>query len=312
MSGLSKQEMRRQIKRINRIDLSKSNYETVKAIINKMIEGIPIQVSASQPQDLLFRARKNPGGKITDVSGLCAPPPELVTGFQRCNVPGKPMFYCSSRRIAALLEIDAQVGDIVYLSQWMANTRLPVNMLLEDEALDDMLLRHLTERDELFYAYVDTLFTRRVDRAFSKDYMVSAAIAEICTSSHPPDEKMFVEADGHVGLKYPSIVDLEGSYNIAFPAEFAGERIGAHHVMELEILEREGDRLAVKLLDTAFDLDDGAIKWTGDAINVPALRAPKGGVPFRFDGKKWRILTTEHLPLSAEEARALLPLLLHE
>lgn len=82
MSGLSKQEMRRQIKRINRIDLSKSNYETVKAIINKMIEGIPIQVSASLPQDLLFRARKNPGGKITDVSGLCAP-----DYGDRCNNP---------------------------------------------------------------------------------------------------------------------------------------------------------------------------------------------------------------------------------
>lgn len=312
MTGLNVQEMRHQIKRINRIDLSKTNYATIRSIVSEMLSGVPIQVSASLPQDLLFRARKNPGEKLTKFTDLCAPPAELVTSFQRCNAPGKPMFYCSSRRIGALLEIDAQPGDIVYLSQWMANTRLPVNMLLDDRPQAEKLLQHMTARDEMFYGFADTRFTARVDRDFSTDYMISAAIADICTSRFGPAEDLYVDADGLVGLKYPSVVDLEGSYNIAFPPEFTDGRIGVLHLMELEVVERDGVHVAVKLLDTATDVDDGVIKWTGNSVSLPAPRSEKGAVMFRFEDGKWRVLTTEHLPIDHALSGPLLAELLKE
>lgn len=309
--GLSKQEMRHEIKRINRVDLSKSNYPTIKALVSKMLSGVPIRVSPMLPQDLLFRARKKRNEKFQYVKDLCAPPADFVTGFQRCNAPNQPMFYCSSRRITAMLEIDVEVGDIVYLSQWMANTRLAVNRILDDQNSEE-LDRRLTDRDEMFYAFVDTLFTKRVNPVFSADYMISAAISEICTGDFLPDNDRFIGSDGKVGLKYPSVVDLEGSYNIALPPAFTEDRIGVLHVMEVEVTECDRHHVAVKLLDTALNFDDGEIRWTGNNVSLPVPKAASKGVAFRFDGKKWCLLTTEHLPIEAEQSDHLLQALLRE
>lgn len=309
--GLSKLEMREQIRRINRLDLSRSEYSTIKDIIAHMIPGVPIVVGTTLPQELFFRARKSPGKKLTKVAELCAPPPDKVVSFQRCNPPGEPMFYCSSRRITALIESEVKQGDIVYLSQWIGKKPLPVNKTLdasEDIKFDD----HLDERSNMFHAFIDTLFTKKIQKTFSTDYKLTSAISEQLTSQFTAEENRDIREDGRVGIRYPSVVDIENSYNTAFPPSFALERIDLLHVIEIHIIERQGNEVSVSLADTAMDFADGEIQWTGKMSSIPAPRNEKGGVFFRYSGTKWNVLTTEHLPVDPTFADALLNELLKE
>ncbi len=161
--GLSKLDMRRQINRLNRLDCNKAEYKTICQIIAKMIVGIPIVVGTTKSHELFFRVWKNPGHKLNLLSELCAPPAAKVTGFQRCNAPGNPMLYCASRRITALLESDVKQGDIVYISQWIGKTQLPVNKVLDVEH-DEEFEHYLDDKSSMFYAYLDTLFTKRVPK----------------------------------------------------------------------------------------------------------------------------------------------------
>lgn len=43
------------------------------------------------------------------------------------------MFYVASRRIGALVEARVEVGEIVYLSQWIGRDEIPVNRIFDDE-----------------------------------------------------------------------------------------------------------------------------------------------------------------------------------
>lgn len=311
MTGLNKQQMRDQIRRINRIDFSKSNYNTVKSIVNSMIEGISAVVGTTKSHELFFRARISNQGKINSIEDLYAPPPHLVTGFQRCNAPGSPMLYCASRRLTALLECNAQKGDKVYLSQFIGKEEIPVNKVL-DADIDKEFFDRLDDREDIFYSFMDTFFTKKVPRDFSHEYMISAAISEILTSGFKKEDERKIWADGRVGLRYPSVYDLENSYNTAFPPEFANTRLDILHVMELEILDRKNDDISVRLSDAASSFDGHRIEWTGTTSILPAPRDKDGGVPFRFNGKKWEVLTTEHLAVPAEATHPLLNELLKE
>ncbi|MCY1672688.1 RES family NAD+ phosphorylase [Novosphingobium sp. SL115] len=309
--GLSRIEMREQIRRLNRIDFSKSDYKTVKAIVSRMIAGVPIMVGPTKSHELFFRVRKNPRHKLRNVSELCAPSADCVSGFQRCNAPGQPMLYCSSRRITALLECDVQTDDVAYISQWIGKKQLPVNKVFDMEE-DQAFMERLDEKDTMFYAYLDALFTRKVPKDFSTDYKPTAAISDIFTSYFKEQVKDLILEDGRIGIRYPSVVDLENSYNTAFPPHFALDRLDLLHVMELKIQKRQADEILVSLSDTATDFDDGVIHWTGDTTSIPVPRDPKGGVLFRFTGEKWRVLTTEHLPVPADIAEPFLNELLKE
>ena len=132
------------------------------------------------------------------------------------------------------------------------------------------------------------------------------------TSQFKAKESSFILEDGRVAIRYPSVVDLENSYNAAFPPEFALDRLEPLHVMELHIQDRQGDEISASLSDTATDFDNGKINWTGNAESLPAPRDPKGGVLFRFSEEKWRILTTGHLAVSADIVGPFLNELLYE
>jgi len=309
--GLTKSEMREQIRRINRINLAKSDYKTISSIVRRMIVGVPIMVGLTNSHELFFRARRNPDHKLQHVSELCAPPIANVTGYQRCNAPGQPMFYCSSRRITALLECDVQPGDTVYLSQWIGREQVPINKVLSGEE-EEVFSLQFDEKDYMFYSFLETLFTKRVAKDFSRDYMITAAISEVFTSEFKPEAERKILDDGRIGIRYPSVVDIENSYNIAFPPDYALKRLDLIHAMELKVVERNEEKIYVSVSDTATDFEADNINWTGDALNAPAPRDAKGGVFFRSEGGKWHVLTVKHLPTPLDDLQDYLNQLMAE
>ncbi len=308
--ALSLNELRAEIRKLNRMNADAADYNAVKKIYDRMLFQIRVAVGTTSGGELFFRGRVNPPNKPKHISEMGAPVAERVTGYQRCNAPHQPLFYCSSRRITALLECRVKPGDNVCLGQWIGQDRLPVNKVLDtQEGIESA--DSLTDLECVFYAHLDTVFTRRIHYTFSNDYIFSAAASEVLTSNFAPGE-FNIRDDGRIGIRYPSIFDLKSSYNTAFPPKFALERIELLHLMELRVDACEANEITASVLDTAVEFDDGAIHWTGNNTCLPAPRRQDGSVMFIRKGEKWRLATTADLTMPQAQSETLLKSLLTE
>lgn len=307
---LTASEMRAEIKRLHRIKTDVSEYKTIKMIYQRLFAGIKTVVGTTSGGDVFFRARTNPPSKPSLVAEIAAPPASSVTGYQRCNAPHQPLFYCSSRRITALLECRIKVGDTVYLSQWIGKSKLPINMIFDTNE-DHGFFRKVSEAESILYTHLDAIFSQRIHDTFSNDYKFSAAVYEQLTRKFESG-RFGIEQDGCVGIRYPSVIDLEDSFNIAFPAHFTPDRIEPLFLMELRVERIDGNDVTVSLLDTAFDFSSGSIRWTGNRFSIPAPRPSKTAVNFRWNETTWELLRTDHLSMPEELVEALLNELLKE
>jgi RES domain-containing protein len=287
-------EIRDRIRWLNRIDISNTDFDLLFKKVGKLTTGFTAAGEWCVSSESLFRARVNPKCRPTTLTELMAPPPRFVLGYQRCNPPGLPMFYAASRRMTALLECDASRGDIIYLSQWAVANDAPMNA-----AIHPLMEHKLPQTPLQLYvqSYMETIFTRRVDKSFSDDYKLTAALSQHLTTGFLPDPLSGVREDRTVGLRYPSIVDIENSYNTVFHDQFSKDRLRPLHVMEMRILNVEGKKISYDVLDNAIDFSNGEICWMNDPNKVPALQIGKTGLPYRsYGGGVWRILTSENEP----------------
>jgi hypothetical protein len=296
-------EIRQKIKWLNRQDPSKLDFGQLKKIYRQVLSGLVIPVAVAPAHEFYFRARVNPDSRISEMSELMAPPGGLVVGYQRCNGPGDPMLYTASRRKTALLECGVKPGDIVYLSQWIAKTNISTNMMLIPSEMhhDDKLK---TPLQELIYSYVDTLFTRRIDKSFSDDYIFTAAITDMLFRNFENEMAAAKGSDHSIALRYPSIVDIENSYNTVFTDIFAKEWLELCHVMELKVLQSSVENFEIEVIDNATDFSLGHVNWIGDPTKTPTVVGKNGPAPFVSDGKIWHLVTNNQ-PHSSDSLRAL-------
>jgi hypothetical protein len=309
MKPLSRAELRDEIVKLNRIDPRRDVYSTICSIYAKITSGFTTFVGSTGGAELFYRVRKTKGLKPIVVSELQAPPAEFVTGYQRCNPPSVSMFYAASKRVGALVEARVEVGDIVYLSQWIGRDRMPVNLIFDATAnqvvpgVDNSTMQG--PNNEIVQTYLDTQFTRRIHATFADDYKFTAAIAQQLTTNYPPNEKHHVRNDRFVALKYPSVLGIEIWHNTVMHASFALERLDLLHVMELRIIGVVENDIAVEVLDTAISFLDGGIHWSGSSDMLPRILGKDRGVPFISDGTKWNIMLHGE-PITPEFIRALM------
>ncbi|WP_339540326.1 RES domain-containing protein [Pseudomonas sp. RA_5y_Pfl1_P24] len=308
MRNISRSEAREQIRKLNRIDPRSASYDSIRSTFNKITHGLNVVVGIAGGGEMFYRARVA-SKKPVKITELHAPPAHLVRGYQRCNPPLTPMFYAASQRAGALLETRVSEGDTVYLSQWIARDRIPVNRIFdseENQAVNGMPAAAFSgPNDDLLLAYLDTQFTRRIHASFADDYKFTAAIAQFLTCNFHKDDEHTIRDDGHVALKYPSVLGLDTWHNTAMHAEFASKRLELLHVMELKVLSVNDSSIRVDILDTATTFEAGVICWSSDPSLVPTLLEKNRAVPFIFDGRKWNLQLFEG-PVTAAYVEALL------
>ena len=294
MSELSTAEIRAKIRQLTRVNLKTAGYETIKSVFDSMLPGLLTEIKMTSGGELFYRARIG-CEKPNIVRQMMSPPAECVRSYQRCNAPGDPMFYSASKRATALLECGAKAGDTAYLGQWIGRQQIPINNIFYMS--NDVGGHEISPKQDVILTFFETLFTRRIDKAFSDDYKLTAALTTILAGSFLGDNPFNIGADGRAGLRYPSVAHIDGGYNTAFYPEFAEERLEFLHLMEIKIADVSGENFAYEVADTAYVFDDGIIKWTGkpDLIPVP-LSSDKHGVLFKFDGEKWRIQVRDTAP----------------
>jgi|CXWL01.1.fsa_nt_gi hypothetical protein len=295
--GMAEENIEMLIKRLNRLDVDSADYNFIVSIFRKAIEGARIRLSHRAFQ-LYFRARICNDAKPLKINELKAPPTEFVKGFQRCNPPGMPMFYSSSKRITALLECNVKAGDKVYLGQWLSRKPAPVIMIMSSEM--DPELTELTQRESSLYAYIDTVFTRPIHETFSNAYKITSAVTEVLTTGYQEIKDFYIGEDYTVGILYPSVANIEDSYNCAFHANFASNRLELLHVMELVVKSRDGKKIAVEITDNAIEFLDGNIEWLNAPHAVPKLRDRFDVLLIISNGKSWVIPIRDTMPTPEE------------
>lgn len=291
--GMSRLSIRQEIAKLNRLDPTRADYALIDSTYRRLTDGLHIVVGLTGGGEIFFRVRKNMDHKPAHLSELSAPPAQFVTGYQRCNPPGVPMFYASSTRLGALLETRVAVGDRVYLSEWIGKEQMPVNRVFDTPEMQEIPgVSNSTmhgPHDDLILTHFDTLFTKRIHSDFSDDYKFTSSIAQQLTKLFPPNDEHNIHDDGFISLKFASVFDIDRTHNTAMHSEFAKERLDLLHVMECEVVSAPEERITVRITDNAVDFENGEIRWSGKPNLVPAFRGERKSVPFRFDGKKWKL-----------------------
>jgi len=295
---MTEENIRDLIKQLNRLDVDRADYKYIVSVFRRAIKGVRANISF-RSTELYFRARVCNELKPSKVSELKAPPAELVKGFQRCNPPGAPMFYCAANRITALLECNVKEGDVVYLSQWAGREPAPVNTIMSSDTNNNFNMQ-MTAREINFYTYIDTIFTRPVHKTFSNVYKITSAATEVLTTGYKSMKERYIGEDGTVGILYPSVANIENSYNCAFHASFADSRMELLHVMELVVKSRDGKKVAVEVTDNAIEFLDGNIEWLNDSSSVPKRRKNNDSLEFISNGRSWLIPISDTNPTSEE------------
>lgn len=279
-------EVKRATQSLNRLDLRRADYASLKKRVSDITQGVRIPIVMSPSTEMFFRVRKNPSTRPQHLDDLGAPKPEYATGFQRCNAPGKPMFYAATNRKVALQETRIEEGDLVYLSQWMPNSPIPLNEVFSTEGGLEKT-GDIKPVDATIHTFFDTLFTRKIHEDFSHEYKLTAAISHLLTTNFSPNVDYSIKTDGLVGLRYPSVFDLDGGANVALHPKFSMERLIPIHVMEARISTLSGNSLEFQVLDNAFEFSSGKIVWTGDPNAIPIEKENGNLVPFIRLNNRW-------------------------
>lgn len=289
---LSKFDLRKQIRQLNGLDLSRAEYKTLKQKVRRITEGMSTVIGLTGGGEAFYRVRRNPSAKPTKTDELAAPPAKFVTGYQRCNGPFEPMFYTASRRSTALAETRIEKHDRAYLSQWIGRDQIPFNRLFDPHLTDEWQNR-IAETSSEIQTFFETLFTRRIHSTFSDDYKITAAIADHMINGFIENERHKIHADGKVALRYPSVASKNDSYNTVMPPNFAADRLELLHVMEIEIKDVCDGGFSGTVLDNAYKFTNGMIDWTGNAALYPDIIGPdmsgEAGTLMHYDGEVWHL-----------------------
>lgn len=273
---INKTRIRQIIQQLNRVDLNRVSDDYLAEQVSLISDRMEMRVRKAGATDMLFRVRVNPPQRPRTSDELGAPPAHVVTGYQRCNPPGVPMFYGASRRITAIKECRVKAGDIFYLSQWGPHSYYPVNLLFDSRI---GIGPESDSNSEFVCSYFDTLMTRPIHDSFSNQYKITSAIAQGLTKNFSPAESSDVAADGLIALFYPSVFDPENSFNVAMHASFARERLGLLHVTEIVAIA-SGAGLEFRALNNARPKLGGALEWTNSPDKLPELRRHRDAAMF--------------------------------
>lgn len=243
---------------LNRADLRTADYAYLVARVGELIKGIPMQAATVQPGTTLYRGVIY-AEKPINVGCLSYPPAHLVKNYQRCNGPGSPMFYCSVDRAAVFAELDAQLGDKVYLSKWTINKeffffRVPPDTT--DEMKDDAAFSKI----ETFF---ETRFAQPIHETYSEQYKLTAAITEKFSTGDLLGDAAIVNGRVLGAVVYRSVAHTPRSDNIAIRPPVVDQCLQLTDVQEIEVLSRDGDSRTVRETDFSSDFAGDKINWAG-------------------------------------------------
>ncbi len=265
---MSSREVRETISSINRLKLADADYSYLVRRIRQLIVGVPFTGKILNPGTRLYRARRS-SKKILHVTELGHPPASSVVSYQRCNPPGKPMFYCASHQATACYEIDAKVGDIEYVSCWAVKREFFTQVIPPDQG------EYVVDRRmETIATFFETKFSQPVHEVFSSQYKITSAITECVTVGallESPEGSVVTKREAHkygIGcILYPSVSSPRYAECLALHPGVVEQCTGLEYVEEFVITDVLNGAISIERKDVSSQFVAGCIHWTGKPLH---------------------------------------------
>ncbi|WP_152681930.1 hypothetical protein [Chromobacterium subtsugae] len=251
-------QVREIVTALNRVDLARAEYEYLLNQIGLLIKGIPL-LAHPVPIGTVIHRGVCYTEKPTQVSFLGAPPAEKVTGYQRCNSPGNPLFYCSLDTNAILSELDVQVGQTLYLSKWTVREEF-FHIRIPPDATPDVQASPTYSKVETFF---ETRFSQRVHETFSEQYKLTAAIAERLSGGELIGDGSLIQGRRWGAVVYPSVAHIGRSDNLAIRPSIVEACLELNGVYEYQVIDRDEKSWSTQNTDYSANFENGSIVWAG-------------------------------------------------
>ncbi len=258
-------EVRSIISSLNRANLDKLEFETIVRRVNELTNGFRMRAFKVHKGQELYRSNLY-SFKPDNISFFSYPPVDRVQGYQRCNAPYSPMFYCSPDPKTTYSELRLNQGDRAYLSKWVVESE---SILIADP-INDGDSTEYPPVIEIINTYFESKYLQPVHSDFSSQYKVTAAIAEVLVG-----KKLNTGGVQFDGLHYPSVADTNRTSNLALFPSSVDENLRLLQVDEIELLQFDDRFSEHKFIDFSSTFDeDGVITWKGSGrtYRVPNIR----------------------------------------
>jgi len=253
---ISRQKAVKLIRDINRMDLKTADYEYIKEIVILLTNAHFIGGHIDSDNRKLFRANIVKEGKPANATRLSYPPVSLIDDYQRCKSPRNPVFYCATDKVTACWEIHAEVGDIVYISNWSVIHPFYCHL--------SKPVKNFSNVSDTVAKFIENKFTEAIDGSLNYRYKVAAAISEVLTD---PNILMtgFEDDASHYGLRsiqYPSVANVNRSHCYALSTEVADNCLRLDYVQEVVLVAVHDRTIEFDVKDESSNiLSDGTIVW---------------------------------------------------
>lgn len=268
------------IANLNRVDLTRADFPFLLKQISTLITGIPM-MAFPVPKGTIFYRGVCYSHKPEQVGLLGYPPADKVTGFQRCNIPAKPMFYASADSAAIFAEISAKPGDKIYLSKWVVDTEF-IAFRIPPDTSDDVLSDPVFSRLETFF---ETRFSQPIHRVFSDQYKITAAISEKLSTGAVIWDNGITDGRPFGAVIYPSVAHPSRSDNIAIQPNVARDCLRLQDVREIKVIENLDNSWVTQWTDFCADFSQEKIHWTGRGPKWSVN--PGGFLTFTAENHEW-------------------------
>lgn len=184
----------------------------------------------------------------TYLNSILAPPPHLVTGYQRCNSPENPMFYAATCPERALREYRSSQGDILFLSEWEVTQDMTVTIVSAG------VPESLTKSHELLFNFFADKFIQRVHETFSFEYKLTSAITQVLLEVQRQDDIL-------TGICYPSVVSKKRGDNFALMPEFQ-KNLKPVKVDKIKVIEETSSEYGWATLESVTNFINQRVNWS--------------------------------------------------
>jgi hypothetical protein len=238
-------------------------------LLSVVIKGLTTNIFESSGGLSLYRAIKY-ADKPLLVAEISYPPKEYAK-INRANDMGEQVFYCSTIKKVPFYELNADVGDKLIISRWTNVAPLILNNIgYQNEELHELArnyqmeycenintINQINEDNRNAISFFKNAFSKKIEAQEYKKLTI--AIARKFYDTSLTFKNRTTEWSG---LLYHT-TRLDGvADNIVLKKEILD--FGLVIVQEIEyveIIEVKNDRYVYKLLDFAYMVEDGKIKW---------------------------------------------------
>jgi len=279
----SDDEIAAAISELNRLDCEHVEFDDIVEKVRFLFDGLALEANVIEPGTKLYRGRQMDSAP-KHIRELYYPPPEYVNGFQRCNRPGKPLFYASGNMATLLSEIKTKVGSTVYISEWVTTAQLFCFYFPFRQPQKNITGARVQ-------TFVENRFSQPIHETFSSQYKITAAISSLIVGEDIGFADSAENGPKLGGLIYPSVAHPARSENVALVPQAADNSLKLLSVTSFKIVSVENHEYKFEELDFCSNFSYDIINWKGYPGSWQIKNLPAGGeISAIFDGYTWQMI----------------------